>query len=53
LLGYLSAVPVCDDPDGVFSDAIENSVGLDVDLAVWEIGRFKEDRPTGGIVTVA
>jgi hypothetical protein len=44
LIGNLSAVPECYDPDGVFSNAIKEPIGLDVDLAVWKLRKLEDHR---------
>ena len=41
---YLSTVPESDDPYLVFTNAIEEPVGLDVDFAVGEFRKLRDDR---------
>jgi hypothetical protein len=43
-IGYLSTVPESDDPHRVFSNAIEEPVGLDVDFAVREFRKLHDGR---------
>src|SRR5271157_3299707 len=43
-VGYLSTVPESDDPYLVFTNAIEEPVGLDIDFAVGKLRKLHDDR---------
>ena len=47
-VGYLSIVPESDDPYLVFTNAIEEPVGLDVDFAVRKLRKLHDDRSRMG-----
>ncbi len=42
--GDLSTVPESDDPHGLFSNSVKESVGHDIKLAVRKLGKLEDDR---------